>query len=69
MALMGVGVGIAVGLLCARWVGSLLIQLSADDPLTFAAAAGFLCAVALLATLLPAGRAATTAPTTALRND
>ena len=65
------GVGVAVGLALAwamtRFLGSLLFGVGAADPVTFAGVALLLTVVALGATLIPARRAAQTAPGQALR--
>lgn len=62
--------GVAAGLLgsaaLTRWIGSLLYEVSAFDPATFAIAPLILIAVVLLAALVPAWRAARTDPTLAL---
>jgi putative ABC transport system permease protein len=59
------GVGLAYGL--TRVLASLLFGVKANDPLTFALVPAILAAVALAATLIPARRAATIAPSQALR--
>jgi ABC-type lipoprotein release transport system permease subunit len=64
-------VGLAVGLVGAfaatRLLRSMLYDVSATDPATFAAVALFLVAVALLSAYLPARRATHVPPTEALR--
>ena len=66
-----VAIGLVVGLVVAyslrRFVESMLFGLSAADPLTYAAVAGVLVAVTLLASLRPALRAARVDPMVALR--
>lgn len=59
------GLGAALGL--TRYIRSMLFEIDAADPLTFAAIALLLTAVALLACWLPARRAARVDPITALR--
>jgi len=65
--------GVALGLLGAlaftRVLASLLYGVSARDPLTFASIAALLAAVALLATWLPARRAARVDPMVAIRKE
>jgi predicted permease len=67
------GMGIALGLLGAflltRILASLLYGVSARDPLTYAAIAAVLAAVALLATWLPASRASRVDPILAIRGE
>ncbi len=63
----GLAVGIAAALVAARLVSGELIRVSAADPLTYAAAAVFLSAVALVAGYLPARRATRVDPMVALR--
>jgi len=59
--------GLAASLGASRLVRSLLFELKTADPVSYAAAAGTLLAVALLACFLPARRAARTDPMEALR--
>jgi putative ABC transport system permease protein len=65
----GILVGVFAALLVTRWMASMLFQVRPADPATFAGAALLLAAVALLASWLPARRAARIEPTSALRAD
>jgi predicted permease len=67
LTLPGLAIGIAATLIAARLVAHMLVEVSAADPLSFAAAALFLTAVALLASYLPARRATRVDPMRALR--
>jgi predicted permease len=66
-----VGIGVAAGLAIAygvtRYLASMLFGVKSSDPWTFAAVALVLTMVALLATYIPARRAAATPPSEALR--
>jgi predicted permease len=63
----GVAVGLAGSFWAARFVGALLFQLEARDPITFAGAGAVLVAAGVLAAWLPACRAARLDPATVLR--
>jgi putative ABC transport system permease protein len=63
----GLVLGLAGSLWAARFVETLLFQLNARDPLTFAGAAAVLVAVGVLAAWIPARRAARLDPVTVLR--
>lgn len=63
----GLCAGLLIALLGTRLVRSMLFQVSAYDPATFAAVVGGLAAVALLAALIPVRRATRVDPMVALR--
>jgi ABC-type antimicrobial peptide transport system permease subunit len=71
MSLIGAGLvlGIAGSLAVTRLIGALLYGVTPRDALTFAGAAAVLAAVALVACLIPASRAARIHPAVALRNE
>jgi putative ABC transport system permease protein len=66
-----IGFGAAAGMIgslaAARWIGSLLFDIPANDPATLAEAAALLLVVALLGAWVPARRAAKIDPMVALR--
>lgn len=65
----GLVVGGVIGVLAARIVATMLVNVSASDPLTFLLAALFLALVAVLASLVPALRAMHVDPVVALRGE
>jgi len=69
LALAGVAVGTLVSFAAARSIAALLFDTQPGDPLTFAAMALLLSAVALLAGYLPARRASRIDPVVALRQN
>lgn len=71
LALVGIGllVGLAGALAVTRFMSSMLHGVTARDPLTFAQTSIVLVGVAVLASLIPARRAASIDPAIALRAD
>jgi putative ABC transport system permease protein len=67
LALTGVAIGLLAAFLLARLISSLLFETSAADPPTFSLVPLLLLVVALLASYLPARRAARVDPMVALR--
>jgi putative ABC transport system permease protein len=68
-ALLGLALGVAGALALGRVVASFIYGIASYDPLTFAAVAALLATVALLASIIPAFRAARIEPTRALREE
>ncbi|HEY4563463.1 MAG TPA: ABC transporter permease, partial [Thermoanaerobaculia bacterium] len=69
LALAGVALGLLGALALTRLLASLLYEVSATDPLTFAALALLLMAVSAIACYIPARRAARVDPLIAMRYD
>jgi ABC-type antimicrobial peptide transport system permease subunit len=67
LLLAGLIVGGVAAIAAARWTSALLFGLHPSDPITLAAAAAALTAVAALASYVPAVRASRLEPTVALR--
>lgn len=68
-ALMGLGVGVVCAILGARLVSSVLVGVSAVDPLAFAGGTSVLVAAALLASFVPARKALGVDPMETLREE
>ena len=67
LAAVGICSGTVIGLMLTRTMKSLLYGVSAESPVLFAGAAGLLLAVSLVASYVPARRAAKVDPMVALR--
>jgi predicted permease len=67
LAATGCGIGLLGAVLASRLLRSLLFDVSPFDPIVLAAAAAFVLLLAMLASLLPAQRAASIDPMNALR--
>jgi putative ABC transport system permease protein len=67
--LVGVSLGLVAAILLARIMRGLLFGVSSTDPATFAAVAAVLTVAALLASYLPARRAARLDPAIVLREE
>ena len=67
LALGGIAIGLAAAVLLTRLIRSLLFGVEATDPVTFVGIALLLGLVALLASYIPARRAARVDPLVALR--
>jgi putative ABC transport system permease protein len=65
----GIGLGLVLALLVSRALSGFILDVSATDPITYAAVIGFLVAVSLLASYLPARRATRVDPMIALRDE
>jgi putative ABC transport system permease protein len=66
-AVLGIAIGVAGGLAVARLIQDRLFQVEGTDPVTLVATTGLLGAVAILASWLPARKAARTNPLETLR--
>jgi len=67
LAVAGLGIGLAGAFMLSKLMASLLYQISASDPATFAIISAALAAVAFLASYIPAQRATKVDPLVALR--
>jgi ABC-type antimicrobial peptide transport system permease subunit len=67
LMLIGTGIGVVGALLMSRILSNLVVGVSERDPLTFVGVPPFLALVALIATYVPAFRAARVDPMQAMR--
>jgi ABC-type antimicrobial peptide transport system permease subunit len=67
VAVAAVAIGLLLALLAARWVQPLLFRQSATDPVTYSVVAAAMLFAAIVASAIPAMRAARADPCTALR--
>jgi putative ABC transport system permease protein len=67
LAALGIGIGLAGALALTRVLRTLLFETAPADPATLAFVSGAVLMIVVLATLVPALRAAQVSPTTALR--
>jgi putative ABC transport system permease protein len=68
MALLGCGLGVVGSVALSRFVGSFLFGVSATDPMIYVAGVMVMMLMALVASALPAGRAASADPIEVLRS-
>jgi putative ABC transport system permease protein len=69
LALIGMAIGLGIAWALTRWMKSLLFEVSATDPLTYALIAILLTAVTLLACWIPARRAMRVDPVVTLKHE
>lgn len=69
VVLIGVVIGVAVALASTRFLGSLLYEVQAMDPLVFALMSVMMLAVGILASYMPARRASSVDPVVSLRSE
>ena len=66
---MGAGAGVIAAFALTRMMSKLLYGIAPSDPITFVVVTVVLCGVAVVASYLPARRAARIDPLTALRSE
>jgi ABC-type antimicrobial peptide transport system permease subunit len=69
VAVTGVAAGVAGALILTRMISTMLFEVTAVDPVTFAICTILMIAVAVAATTIPASRASRTDPMMALRHE
>ena len=66
---LGAGIGVPLAVMTSRLLRSMLFSIGPNDPLTFVGALVAVTLVALAASFIPARRAASTDPMSALRTE
>ena len=66
---MGLIIGLGLGVLMGYGLSFVIFQVSPYDPITLGASTGLLAISSIVASIIPARRAANVLPMTALRND
>jgi predicted permease len=69
LSMMGIGIGLLAAFALTRVLASMLVEVKPTDPVTFISVALLFLFIAVMASWLPALRAAGLDPTTALRNE
>jgi ABC-type antimicrobial peptide transport system permease subunit len=69
LTLSGVVLGTILGLIAVRFMKSLLYGISSNSPTTYLGVVAVVCFVSLIASFLPARRAATVDPVRSLRTE
>ena len=69
LSVVGIVIGLVASFISTRVLASMLVEVKPTDPVTFASVAVLFLVIAVLASWLPALRAAGLDPTTALRNE
>jgi putative ABC transport system permease protein len=69
LSVIGIGIGLLAAFGLTRVLASMLVEVKPTDPVTFVAVAVLFLVISMLASWLPALRAARLDPTTALRSE
>jgi ABC-type antimicrobial peptide transport system permease subunit len=69
VVLAGVAIGVAIAFVCTRFLGALLYDVKAVDPIVFALMSTFMIGVGMLASYMPARRASSVDPLVSLSSE